>query len=88
MIPQYRQMLNAHALKSVVRELDLPDPDLGIGFAEILNPVVGPFKLEPPVNTRVKLGGIKTTDDIITLGTGRQFAQADFPTTGYMGEAL
>jgi len=88
MIPQYHGSLNAHALKSVVREVDIPDPMLGIGFAEILNPVLPPVKLEAPANTRVKLESIKTTEDIITLGTGRQFSEADFPLTGYVGEAL
>lgn len=88
MFPGYRTLLNAHAFKTVLRNLYIPEPALGIGFAEVLNPVISPVKYEPPQVAKVSLKNIKTNEDIVNLGTGRQFTEVDFPRTGYMGEGL
>lgn len=86
MLPGYHKLTNAHALKQVDRGVDIPDPDLGVGFAEVLTPQPVYYNVgeqRAPVVDRVK-----TIEQATYDGYGQAVSLDQFPMTGYIGEAL
>lgn len=88
MLDGYHRIFYGHALKQVIREVEIPDPSLGIGLAERheYQPLIFSYEsaqINPPV-----LAPIKTSDDVIELGRGEMFVPSDFPVDYYIGEGL
>ncbi len=88
MLPQYRKILNAFALKSLLAAPDVPKPSLGVGPAEIMEPVFGRKMLpgrkvrwRPPYDWARKEGH----DD---YAEGPAVTPDDFPKLNWRGEAL
>lgn len=88
MLPGYHKLANQHALAGVLRRVYIPEPALGVGFAEELRPHALPINLKQDVNTRGKIAAIRTQEDISTVGRGAMFTPEDFPRTGYIGEGI
>lgn len=88
MLPGYKEnMLNNHALNMLVNHpVDMPDPALGIGFAENLAPLVSPkLAVKQP---KTKVSTVQTLDDIAGQGQGAILYKGDFVTGNYIGEGL
>lgn len=85
MFAGYHKTMNAHALQFMTRGIDMPDVDLGIGFAEHLAPLAQKTQyavsIKPPEVTP-----IQNIDQ--TNLAGANFSMALFPNQFYTGEAL
>lgn len=87
MFPGYHRSFNAHALQFMDRGVDIPDIDLGVGFAENLAPVLHQVDFTP-VMQPPQLPKIKTFDQATVDGQGHIVDPASFPATGYLGEVI
>lgn len=85
-MPGYHRIFNGFAFQEVNRGLDIPDPALGIGFAETLAPIItnnlAPLQ-KPPVQRP-----ITSLDQASVDGQGAPVSMSMFPNTGYLGEML
>lgn len=85
----YRQFLNATALKQVNRPVDLPDPHLGVGFAESMASIGNPQKRGVVLPVRkASMQRVTSIDQFLYDGSGKQFAVTDFSFDGYLGGGL
>lgn len=83
----YRRRLNIFALDQLLRTVDIPDPALGIGWAEVLQSV--PLKIHYGVPAQVVMREpVYVIDDLGVKGQGAQVSNGAFPATGYMGAAV
>lgn len=87
MLDGYHRKFNEWAMKEVDRGVDIPDPDLGVGFAEHLEPVPLLVRYETVV-APAKIPAIRTIEDASGDGQGRSVSMDQFPNMGYMGEQL
>lgn len=85
----YDRIITGLAGQQVVKKVDVPGVELGIGDAEILNPIIHPY-LKPMLqqNFTAKRPQAKTLDDFRTVGRGAQVKLEDFPSTPYTGEGI
>lgn len=87
----YRKLLQAIALRRLYQEIDIPKPSLGVGQAELAEPIVLPFKLKPRYTGITEWEAPhkwKTVEAADHHGTGPAVKQSDFPHTGWQGEAI
>lgn len=89
MLRGYHNVLRAFAAKVLVgdRTVAVPKANLAIGPGEHMGHVGRQRLLVTPAGM-VKQGAVKTLDDTVHMGTGRQFLPSDFPATGYAGEPI
>lgn len=89
MLKGYHNILRAIASKVLVgdRSISVPKANLAIGPGEQLG-AVGRQRLSVTPAGLVRQQAVKTLDDTIHLGTGKQFLPSDFPATGYTGEPI
>ena len=87
MVPGYHLTFARHALQSVNRSIDTPDIQLGIGDAEILNPITNKqnFKSTQKNNVSVK---VVDDQDLIFMRLGQAPTTTDAPKQFYQGEVL
>jgi len=84
----YHRRFRAVAAQQVYKPVDIPEPALGVGFAEVLNPIIPKQNLAPARTINYTRDAVRTSDDMIDVGTGKQFTAADFPVTGSLGGEL
>jgi hypothetical protein len=83
----YNRTFNGHAISQVIRHADIPDPALGVGFAEHLGSM--PIKIMQTATVRKPVfGQLNSIDQTAKKTNGEQMHLASFPSTGYMGETL
>lgn len=86
MLDGYNRIFWAHAANSVLREIDIPDPALGIDGVGVNDAV--PLRLRPGPGQKQRI--VKTpTHDVTYMqpkGSGEAVRPEDFPNTGYVGE--
>lgn len=89
MLRGYHNVLRAFAAKVLVgdRSISVPKANTAIGPGEHMGHV-GRQRLSVTPVGLVRQPVVKTLDDTIHLGTGRQFLPSDFPATGYTGEPI
>lgn len=87
MLDGYHRNFNIWGFKEVNRGVDMPDADLGVGFAEVLSPTPLLVRFEPKVQP-LKQAPLKTLEQASIDGQGRSVSMGDFPNTGYLGEQL
>lgn len=87
MLDGYHRWFNGFALQEVIRPADVPDPALGVGFAESLRST--PLRISyEPVQQQAVIRKIVTQEDASMKGTGKQISITEFPATGWMGDYL
>lgn len=89
MLKGYHNILRAFASKVLVgdRSISVPKANLAIAEGEHLGHV-GRQRLSVTPAGLVRQQAVKTLDDTIHLGTGKQFLPSDFPVLGYLGEPI
>lgn len=87
MLEGYHKVFRNFGKKEVIRPVDMPEPALGVGFAETLTPVKTGVRYK--ANWKApQVQPILNLDDTNELGSGKQFNVEDFPKTGYLGEGI
>jgi hypothetical protein len=83
----YRKYINGQGLRQVIRDPDLPDVHLGVGFAEDMTPqpIIITATAKQPTARAVN---VQSQDDLIANGTGGKLSQSAFPASGYLGAPL
>lgn len=89
MIPGYHNFFRLIAGKILIRDREalVPAMNTAIGDGETLGNV-GRQRLSVTPLGLVRQPAVKTLEDTIHMGTGKQFLPSDFPTTGYTGEPI
>lgn len=89
MFAGYHKQMNQHALIQIDRTVDIPEPALGIGAAEMLAPIRAGvdyfYNLKQP---RMVIPDIKAYDKAAVDGNSTKLTLDMFPAFGYMGEQL
>lgn len=88
MLDGYNRDFWHHARACAVRQIDIPDPVLGVGFAENLQSQPIPLFYHTWVNRRVKIKPFKTMDQAEEYGQKPKLNPSDFPMEGYLGGQL
>jgi hypothetical protein len=89
MLQGYHSRLRRQAFNTMTRSLAWPAVALGIGPAETLHPVPGPFQFGPDSRS-IKAQYIKNQEQLVYMdkGKGTLFDINDFPAEGYLGDSL
>lgn len=89
MFPGYHNLLRFFAGKILIRDrlTAIPRMNTAIGDGESLGRMA-PKRLIVTPSGYVHQAAIKTLDDTVHMGTGKQFLPSDFPATGYTGEPI
>lgn len=82
----YQRIFNNVGLSELNRGINIPDPALGIGFAEFRAPV--PIVHYSPPMRSIKPSEITTIEQTKLKGQGNPITSGTFQMGGYMGEAL
>lgn len=81
-----KQMLNAHALKSVIKPIDYPDESLCVGTDERLSDIPILIFTEQhlaPVMPEIEKPKNRSYEDVQLDGTGGSLSLEDFPTDNF-----
>lgn len=84
MLEGYHRIFNGHGLRQLDRTVDVPQPALGIGFAEHHASTPLRIKYQPVIQTPV-FNKIVSIEDASHKGTGEQVKLSSFPNTGWLG---
>lgn len=87
MLDGYHRIFSAHALRQVDRGIDVPQPALGVGFAERTASLNMPMVFSP-IQKNPTYGKIVTLDHAAVDGQGDPLDASSFPRSGYMGDML
>jgi len=89
MLTGYHRKVRNIALPYIVRNVDVPEIDLAVGYAEQLAPLPIPLSRNHKIkSTKLAIKAITRQEHLAYQGQGTPFTQDDFPLLGYMGEAI
>lgn len=85
MMPGYHKIFNNIALQGLARKVYEPDPVLGVGVGQDMGSQPLTIHYRDKSVRAADVSNVRTTEDIMTLGSGRAFTPEDFPREFYMG---
>ena len=87
MFEGYHNALRFHSAKIMTKTVDIPDTSLGVGDAEYSGTIGIKPNYNQPIRT-AKVQDVKTTENTLSLGKGKQFFAEQFPKSFYLGEGI